>query len=96
MVHEIGLKCEICREPMSSKEELKTHMTTHGEFKCVVCNKNFVGPAKLKLHQRNHEKVDVSLRVECDFCPKTFDPKRIRAHVFKFHREKYDLWSEGI
>lgn len=96
-IHEIGIKCEICRAPVKSKKELKEHMKTHGEFKCHICDKNFVGPAKLKYHQRHlHVEVDESLRVDCDFCPKRFFAKSLRSHVFRFHKDKYELWNEGI
>lgn len=94
--HEIGMYCEICKDPIENKEALKVHMKTHGEFKCEICNKTFITPFKLKVHQSRHKTIDTESRAPCDFCTKTFDPKRLRPHVFKYHPEKYSEWSEGI
>ena len=48
--HEIGIKCDTCKAPMASRDEMLQHlMTIHGPVQCQTCGATFIEPRKLKV-----------------------------------------------
>ena len=79
-------KCEECNYKTFVKDQLKTHMQTHGEkifrFICSECGKGFTHRAYLKYHMSRHTG---QRNFKCNFCEKSFRMKFTMTHHEKIH-----------
>lgn len=69
--------CEICGKFASSKTNLNSHMSTHGDFNCEICDLQFDQKSKYKSHMLIHLTGNV---VECNVCGKKFRSSNFYNH----------------
>lgn len=84
----LNYTCPICSAVYMSAEQLKRHMSSHGQgqFPCEICHKAFNTKASQKQHERV---VHVSVKpYKCQICSKRLSTaQRLRSHTFSVHNE---------
>lgn len=92
--HMITAICELCKLELPSREELKLHMErSHQPYPCMICNKAFILPRYLKMHEKIHFTETAYIeRVQCQFCQKDYNNKRLKAHIFRAHPDSFESW----
>lgn len=87
------LKCEICPREFESRVDVKHHMVhEHGPFVCKFCNKHCSRPSVLKTHEYEHASPKDRYPCPVKQCGKLFLLEKIKNHVFRNHRDKFDDW----
>ena len=80
-------KCPHCPRSMKQSSNLRAHVMIHtGEkpWKCKYCDERFTQSGERGLHMRRVH-CDILGTVQCNFCKRYFDPKKLNAHIQKSH-----------
>ena len=85
-------KCELCDKSFSDNHSLASHISkSHRKTpnnQCYICEKELKCSLEHHIYAM-HAKID--LKVECDYCDKTFICKSgVRTHISAAHNKKTD------
>ena len=80
-------KCPVCDQSFEKFHLLNSHFGELHGFSCDQCSRKFKNPWALEDHIKLHTVKKVHIRVQCDFCEKSFiSEESMRKHKQYIHR----------
>ncbi|XP_038069994.1 zinc finger protein 423-like [Patiria miniata] len=77
-------RCPKCSVKFETREELDTHLVTHGAgktYQCIKCQQNFATEMEIQLHVTTHV-LSEGVHLECKLCKDIFDsPAKLQCHL---------------